>query len=91
MHGAAIGGELRPLEGGDVARARTIVEEDAALVGRHARRMMIFESVVLPEPDSPTMPSVSPRSTERLTLVSAATRKPAANGPPRLKKVFDTF
>ena len=38
------------------------------------RRMIARDSVVLPQPDSPTSPSVSPSSIESVTSLTACTR-----------------
>ena len=46
------------------------------------RRRSIRARVVFPQPDSPTIPSVSPRSTEKLTSFTAIVRPEAAANAP---------
>ena len=41
------------------------VEEDAARRGTSSRRMIIVDVVDLPQPDSPTRPTLSPRRTSK--------------------------
>ena len=47
------------------------------------RRATAMAAVVFPEPDSPTMPSVLPRATEKLTSSTASNRRrrPSASRP----------